>query len=62
MSPPSVTDLIDEIDQIRVCRWIVQIVAALGLLVTSATDAAETGDALRTFYMNVLILGVLAHP
>ena len=62
MSPPSVTDLIDEVDQIRVCRWIVQIVAALGLLVTSATDAAETGDALRTFHMNVLVLGVLAHP
>ena len=62
MSPPSVTDLIDEVDQIWVCRWIVQIVAALGLLVTSATDAAETGDALRTLRMNVLILGVLAHP
>ncbi len=62
MSPPSVTDLIDEIHQIWVCRWIVQIVAALGLLVTSATDAAETGDASRTFHMNVLILGVLAHP
>lgn len=62
MSPPSVTDLIDEIHQIWVCRWIVQIVAALGLLVTSATDAAETRDALRTLHMNVLILGVLAHP
>lgn len=54
--------MIDEINQIRVCRWIVQIVAALGLLVTSATDAAETRDALRTLHMNVLILGVLAHP
>ena len=62
MSPPSVADLIDEIHQIWVCRWIVQIVAALGLLVTSATDAAETRDALRTLHMNVLILGVLAHP
>ncbi len=62
MSPPSVTDLIDEVDQIRVCRWIVQIVAALGLLVTRATDAAETGDASRTLHVNVLILGVLANP
>ncbi len=32
------------------------------MLVTSATEAAETGDALRTLRMNILILGVLTHP
>jgi hypothetical protein len=34
-------DLIDEIDQIRGGRRIVQVITALGLLLTSTTDSAE---------------------
>jgi hypothetical protein len=35
------TDLIDEIDQIRGGRRIVQVITAPGLLLTSTTDSAE---------------------
>jgi hypothetical protein len=55
-------DLIDEIHQVWVSWGIFQVVAAFGLLVASTTDTAETHYALRALRMDILILGVLAHP
>jgi hypothetical protein len=56
------TDLIDEMNQVGVGWWIFEVVTALRLLVASTTDAAETWDASRALCMNVLVLGVPAHP
>ena len=45
-----------------VCGWILQVLAALGLLVTGTTKTAETRNGLCALHVNILVLGVLADP
>jgi len=56
------TDLIDEANQVRVGRWIVEIITALWLLIASAADTAEARDALRALPVDLLVLGMPPHP
>jgi hypothetical protein len=56
------TDLVDETNEIRISRRIIQVIAALRLLIASAADAAEARDALRPLCVDILVLGMPAHP
>ena len=49
-------------NQVWVGWWIFEVITALRLLVASTTDPAETWDALCAMCMNVLVVGVPAHP
>jgi hypothetical protein len=55
-------DLIDQTNQVGVGWGLVEIVTAFRLLVAGAADAAEARNALCSFGVNGLILGVPSYP
>jgi hypothetical protein len=56
------TDLVDESDQVRVGRRLVEILATRRLPITRTADAAESRNRFRAVCVHVLVLCVSSHP